>query len=183
MDIGSILLILSLLALVALFVARPFLENRRKPEGLTGEEDHEFSSLLAERDRVINALQELDFDHVAGKIPAEIYPEQRKQLLGHGAEVLRKIDTYLGEASVTAEERLEAAVAVQKSSLEPAYSRSGNGGGYPSSDTMLEAEDALEIEIANRRRARSAQAGGFCPKCGKPVQKNDRFCPKCGTAL
>ena len=33
------------------------------------EEEHELSSLMAERERVINSLQELDFDFKLGKIP------------------------------------------------------------------------------------------------------------------
>ena len=32
---------------------------------------------MAERDRVINSLQELDFDFKLGKIPEEDYPVQR----------------------------------------------------------------------------------------------------------
>jgi hypothetical protein len=35
---------------------------------------HEVSALKAERDRVINSLQELDFDHKLGKIPQRIIP-------------------------------------------------------------------------------------------------------------
>jgi predicted amidophosphoribosyltransferase len=41
----------------------------------------------------------------------------------------------------------------------------------------------MEALIASRRRERPEKAAGFCPRCGKPVQKLDRFCPKCGTAL
>jgi hypothetical protein len=48
-------------------------------------------------------------------------------------------------------------------------------------------EDALEAEIAARRRRPSAPAGvrkpGDCPQCAKPVQVGDRFCPHCGAAL
>ena len=59
MDLGSIFLVLGLLVLVGMFIARPFVE--RKATGFT-QEDHEYSGLMAERDRVLNALQEIDFD-------------------------------------------------------------------------------------------------------------------------
>ena len=68
MEIGSIFLILALFILVALFVARPFFEN--KSVSVT-EKEQEISSLMAEHDRVLGALQELDFDHYMGKIPEE----------------------------------------------------------------------------------------------------------------
>ena len=47
---------------------------------------------MAERDRVINSLQELDFDFKLGKIPDEDYPAQRAELLQKGADILRKLD-------------------------------------------------------------------------------------------
>jgi predicted amidophosphoribosyltransferase len=27
------------------------------------------------------------------------------------------------------------------------------------------------------------KAGGFCPKCGRPIHVSDRFCPRCGATL
>lgn len=38
----------------------------------------------------------------------------------------------------------------------------------------------IEEMIHKRRKAREEQTAGFCPKCGKPVQKSDQFCPSCG---
>jgi hypothetical protein len=118
MDLGSIFLILALAVLVSLFVSRPFFETAsetgapKQPEtdmaassagaepaaegpGQTANgarRDHDRSALLAERERLITALQELDFDHDLGKIPAEDYPAERMALLEAGANVLRKLD-------------------------------------------------------------------------------------------
>ena len=94
--IGALLLVLAVALVVGLFVSRPFL--RRETPLMTDdlsrqqELDHERSSLLAERDRVLNALHELDFDYALGKVPQEDYPEQRAILLHRGAEVLRQLD-------------------------------------------------------------------------------------------
>jgi len=38
----------------------------------------------------------------------------------------------------------------------------------------------IEEMIHKRRKVREEQTAGFCPKCGKPVQKSDQFCPSCG---
>ena len=95
MDIGSILLLLALLVLIGLFIARPLID--REAVVVSPEEDqqeHEISTLLAERDRILTALHELDFDHALGKIPEQEYPPQRALLLLQGADVLRKLDEY-----------------------------------------------------------------------------------------
>ncbi len=91
MDIGSIFLILAVLVPVVLYIARPLME--RSATVVTAEE-HQYSALLAERDRILNAIQELDFDHSLGKIPEEDYPVQRAILMRAGADILRQIDSY-----------------------------------------------------------------------------------------
>jgi hypothetical protein len=175
MDIGSIFLFLGLFILVVLFVSRPFFE--RSATAMT-QEEHEYSALLAERDRLLNALQELDFDHALGKIPEDEYPAQRAALLQRGAEILRQLDALQpGDAGQDVGERLEAAIAARREVSGPAPDGAGK--------RLLPAtpDDEYEVMIANRSRARSEKAGGFCPQCGKPIQKSDRFCPGCGTTL
>lgn len=162
MDIGSIFLILTLLLLTSLYISRPFLEHRS--HGVT-QEEHKLSALLAERDRILNSLAELDFDHFLGKIPEEDYPLMRQALLQRGAEVLRQLDEYQKDYG----ERLQTALA------EPAAATNPSQGG--------EADDPIEALLAKRRQQRASQAGGFCPQCGSAVTRSDRFCPKCGTAL
>jgi hypothetical protein len=182
MDLGSIFLILALLALVALFISRPFLERRpaSPAETVMGKpESQEFSALLAERDRVINTLQELDFDQELGKIPQEDYPNQRAILVQRGADILRKLDSFqVQNASETAEARLEAAIAARRAALVPT-TVPGNGAGLGGVDS----EDELEIQIASRRRKQQDKPVGFCPQCGGPVHESDRFCSKCGAKL
>jgi hypothetical protein len=187
MDIGSIFLILALLAVVVLLVSRPLFNRQSLPVfKLTDREDHDYSALLAERDRVIDALEELDFDNSMGKIPAEDYPVQRALLLQYGADVLRKLDEYPVstkeqkvemEAEETADARLETALAARRVA-RPAPAAAAfipNGG--------EEADEDIEILIASRRRARNGKSAGFCPQCGGPLQKTDHFCPKCGETV
>lgn len=177
MDLGAILLILALALLVGWFVARPLLE-RGAPVRLVEEaraeqaDDHWHSTLLAERDRLLNALQELDFDNAVGKIPPEDYPVQRAALLQAGADVLRKLDEIEQHSpSGSAEDRVEAEVAARRADA----SERGERKRLPAAD-----QDDLEALIASRRRARKEKAAGFCPRCGRPIQKSDRFCSSCG---
>jgi len=175
MDIGALFLLLALLILVALFVSRPFLE--RQPAAIL-QEEHVTSPLLAERDRILTALQELDFDYALGKIPAEEYPLQRNGLLQRGAAILRQLDVLTPSSSPingrgeSEEDRLEAAIAARR---VDAAARS---------DSAKEATDEdVEALIAKRRASRKDKAAGFCPKCGRPILSSDSFCPQCGYAL
>lgn len=182
MDIGSILLILALLILVGLFISRPFFEREDTIIGAeVSEEEHELSALMAERDRILNALQELDFDNALGKIPEQDYPFQRSALLASGAEVLRHLDAFrAGSAPAEdAEARIEAVVAARRADAR----RVAAGNGRPDASVAVGPDDEMEQLLASRRRQRGEKAAGFCPRCGGAVQKSDRFCPKCGASL
>jgi len=178
MDLGSIFLILGLFVLVTLFISRPFLGHKAT---VVSPEEHDYSSLLAERDRILTALQELDFDFTLGKIPEADYPIQRAAMLEHGAEVLRKLDeTRVETPRDEAEARLEAAIVARRADAARLQLAPNGASGRA---LRYVADDNLEVLIASRRRERSEKSAGFCPQCGRPVQQSDRFCPKCGTTL
>lgn len=175
MELTAIFFSLAVLILVALYLYAPFME--RKARQVT-QEEHELSALMAERDRVINSLQELDFDFRLGKIPEEDYPIQRTTLLRKGADILRKIDAIAGTSTLSSgngsdgrdtEARLEKAVAARRADTSTARAEI--------------TDDDIESMIAARRKRHKNKTAGFCPRCGKPVLVTDRFCPSCGKAL
>lgn len=168
MELTAVLFSLAVLILVGVYLYAPFMERRARR---VTEEEHELSALMAERDRVINALQELDFDFRLGKIPEEDYPTQRTSLLQKGAEILKKIDSLAPQpvAVPDTEERLERAIAARRA--DAAVAR------------VEVSDDDLESMLSARRKGRSSKSAGFCPKCGKPVLVTDRFCPSCGKSL
>ncbi|MEW6716996.1 MAG: zinc ribbon domain-containing protein [Chloroflexota bacterium] len=155
MDLGSLLFIVTVAVLTGWFVALPLIERRSAAISF---EEHEFSTLLAERDRILGALQELDFDYSLGKIPEEGYSTTRSDLVHRGAHVLRQLDNLQGVDGT----------------YQPADRRERKVTGE---------EDEIEALLAARRRSRKGEAAGFCPQCGKPVQVADRFCPGCGKKL
>jgi hypothetical protein len=176
-------LLIALLLGVSLYLVMPLIENRSHR---ISEETPQTSPLMAERDRIINALQELDFDFKLGKIPEEDYPTQRAELLKKGTDILRQLDAltpsplpapfggasrgegYRGEGPA-AEVRLEEAVSARR----------------PDAGTKAESlsDDEIESMLAARRKARKSSSAGFCPRCGKPVLVTDQFCSNCGKAL
>lgn len=175
MEIGSVFLVLAVLIIAGMYLYAPF-TARAGTMYSNNNEEHELSALKAERDRVINSLQELDFDFKLGKIPADDYPEQRQTLLQKGAEILRQLDEMealspnpspkgRGESEET---RIEKAAAKKRAD--------------DSSETEVDDKE-IEIMIKARRKQIKNKSAGFCPKCGKPVLVTDKFCPACGKAL
>ena len=168
MQITAIFFTLAILILVGIYLYAPFMEQRARR---VTEEEHELSALMAERDRVINSLQELDFDYKLGKIPEEDYPTQRAGLLQKGADILRKIDTLAPQpvAVQDVDARIEKAIAARRADGSVVRQELN--------------DDDVESMIAARHKSRKERSSGFCPKCGKPVMVSDRFCPSCGKAL
>lgn len=159
MDLAAILFLIALLLTVSLYLMTPLMGNRSRR---SAEESQESSSLLAEHERLLNALQELDFDFQLGKIPEEDYPVQRADLVRKGAEVLKKLD----------------AIAASRPQPRP----SAVGSSVPARAGAL-SDDDIESLLAARRKERKTRSAGFCPRCGKPVLVTDQFCPNCGKAL
>lgn len=165
MDLGALFLLLALALLVGVIISRPLFFKGTEDLAVSASlpAEHQRSTLLAERDRLLTALQELEFDHNLGKVPEEDYPEQRAALVKSTAEVLRQLDATPAVSAPAGEP-----AASQEMAPQPAV-----------------ADVVLEALIAAHRRARplDGKAAGFCSKCGKPATRSDKFCSRCGTAL
>jgi rubrerythrin len=166
MQLVSIFLALGIAVFVALYLYAPFHERRARR---VTEEEHELSTLLAERERALNTLQELDFDYKLGKVPEEDYPTQRLILLQKGAEILKRLD----------ELALQKAHDVKDADIERAIASRRRKTATVSNIT----DDDIESLVVNRRKGRTTKTAGFCPKCGKAVMAADKFCPSCGKPL
>ncbi len=153
MDLAAILFLIALLLTVALYLYMPLIGSKPRP---AAEETQAVSSLLAERERLLNALQELDFDFQLGKVPAEDYPAQRADLLRKGADILKQLDALAASRPPVVTKQASAAQL---------------------------SDDDIESMLATRRKARKTRSAGFCPRCGKPVLVTDQFCPNCGKSL
>ncbi len=153
MDIGSLLLSLALLILVAAFVAQPLMDKRRHSNGPAPADE-----LVARREAVLIELRDLDFDHGTGKVNDDDYAAQRARLVANGAEILRQL-----------------------AALEPLSPARAGESGTDGSQGRPDTDDDLEKMIAARRQVRKPAPGGkFCPHCGKPVHPGDKFCATCG---
>ncbi len=178
MDIGSLLLGLALLLLVAFIVARPILDRQGLPEKETSQAER----LAAERETLLAALRDLDFDHATGKISDEDYTPQRARLVAQGVAVLRQLDAVgpaMPEHALSAEDAIERAVAARR---RP-------DGARVAPRAAQSADDVIEAEVAARRKSAPVQRPAptpdsvTCANCGALAKPGDRFCPKCGQVL
>lgn len=169
MELGSLLLGLALLLVVAFIVARPLLEE----QGVRTPATNEAERWLAEREAALAALLDLDFDHATGKVADDDYAAQRAQLVARGAAALRALDALGVDGRERPEDEIERVVAARR-------------GRAPSPPADLEA--VVEAQVAARRAASSARrsspaAARRCTQCSQPAGAQDKFCAKCGAEL
>jgi len=132
--------------------------------------------LLANRERVLTQLRDLDFDRTMGKINEVDYAAQRAQLVAEGVAILKQLDALGAAASQPGGEpadEIEAAVAqVRARRAAPAPV-----------DVDAEIEAGVAAAAARRASKPSGSDKVFCPQCGAEAVPGDRFCARCGTPL
>lgn len=121
MDLGSILIGMSLAIVVAAYIVKPLIQH----EGhLVTEVDRHLSELQAERDRVLSRIQELDMDFTMGKLLEADYHFLRDELVLRGAQVLKELEaeagTDIADSQVARlEDEIEASVANIRTKGDP----------------------------------------------------------------
>jgi hypothetical protein len=157
MDLGSLLVIFSLVLMIAWFLGRPFLEKH--VIGVTKISRHA-SELQADRDQILINLQELDMDYDMRKISGDDYQSRRSVLLTRGAAILKELDQLKGVHPDAA------------AHLGGAMDRDGQ-----------DLEDQIELEILRKRILAKNESAGYCSQCGNQLFVGDRFCTKCGSRV
>jgi hypothetical protein len=163
MELAVLFLLLFVLGAIAFFVSLPFLNRSRNVNAPRKEKAT--AALVLERERILSALRDLEFDNSLGKIPEEDFPLLRNELMQKGAQVLRQLD----ELSPLASKR------------STNVNEDLPGKDTAASNPLL--DEDLEASLVKRRNAQKQKTAGFCPNCGKPIYATDLFCPSCGNAL
>jgi len=145
MAIGSILLGLALLIVVGLFLARPLLIPQPQKTGSLARRQQ----LEQEKEAYLNQIRALDFDYDTGKIPTEVYEEQRAILVKEAAVILKSLDEMPG-ADGDVYSQIEAALAEKRHE----HTVSSNG------QTSFCTQCGHPLDLDDK----------FCARCGQPVQ-------------
>ncbi|MFO8036287.1 MAG: zinc ribbon domain-containing protein [Anaerolineales bacterium] len=158
MDIGSVFILIAIMMLVAVYISQPFFEGEAAPP----EEGSEHSHLLAERERLLGSIKELDFDYDLEKISESHYQKARRKLVMEAAQVLQKIDAVEKERGIGKTTPTEAEIRKSPPRTEV---------------------DEIETLIAARRRELGEKRHIFCPHCGHVVGSDDQYCVHCGEKI
>ncbi len=106
----AVLIALAIAVIVVAFIAAPFFlqeENGAKAEAKEKDPDAATAraDLLAEKETVYAAIQELDFDFNSGKLSAEDHAMLRRRQEEHAATLLKRLDELEGTAQAAARPR------------------------------------------------------------------------------
>jgi hypothetical protein len=174
LTIGSVLLGIALLLIVILYLARPFVMPEDEAVRLDREE---VDGLVLRRDALLRQIRDLDDDMEAAKVAPELYQRNRPLLVRQAAVIMQQLDAH-GYSDAPA-----APIAADlDAQMEAAVRRLR---------TPEQVDADIEAAVRAARAAApvaatvpsAAAAVGFCPRCGRRVEADDRFCPKCGYAF
>jgi hypothetical protein len=95
----ALLLGAALAVLCVLWVARPFVREPQAADDRLAAPEERRLALLDERDRVLAALKQLEFDHRTGTVSDEDYRATVGGLRREAADAIRALDSLDGPAS------------------------------------------------------------------------------------
>jgi hypothetical protein len=154
MTTGSFLIVFLILVLSGMFIARPFFTR----SNLSGRSSSSIQdSLIAERERLLSAIEELDLELDLNKISPKEHSRNRDLLLAEAAGIIKQLDN-----------------------LKPGQKTGKAKKQTPAADPK---SDELEKMIAERRQQLRAEKSLVCNNCGGGVLIGDLFCSHCGETL
>jgi len=151
MEFSSILIVIFIFILSGIFVLRPFFVDE-KTSGRAG--SSRIDSMMAEKERLLLAIEELDQEFELEKISEEEHNRNRDILLSEAADVINQLD------------KLQKPSSSRKKAVQ-----------------QPKADDDLERLINERRLQLKNEKSLNCPKCGKTIGEGAQFCSHCGEAL
>ena len=152
MEFSSLLIVIFIFILSGVFIMRPFLVEEKKPKSSGSSR---IDSLIAEKERLLLAIEELDLEHELDKISTQEHNRNRDILLAEAADVLKQLDK------------------IQK----PGSSKKKK------TSTPTKTDDDLERLINERRQQLKNEISLKCPSCDQAVSEGAQFCSNCGEAL
>jgi len=150
-----------IVALAALaFVGYPLFRPREEAEAAPVV-DERMEKLRGERENVLTALSDLEFDHGLGNLSEPDYRDLRQGYRHRALAILKELDEVSSEQ------------AKQKGATE----RTSAGQAQRRDRIAVPAETPVPASAPSRR------GGAACPQCGGVFEPEDKFCARCGGAL
>jgi len=157
MEITSILIGIIFLGVSVSFVSLPFRKKHLKSVKTVK------TQVQAEqRETVLSALRDLDFDFKTGKVSEEDYTPLRTRLLIEAAQYI--------EQEMEQDEKLEAMIQSRHASRQESVKCDRCG-------------SSIEADQHFCAKCGSAVSHELCPHCGRKIRAGDLFCSSCGNRL
>jgi hypothetical protein len=158
MEISSILIGLVLFVASLAFVSLPFRQKPRASlKARKASEQHQ-----GQRESVLSALRDLDFDFKTGKVSEDDYTPLRARLMAEAAQYI--------EREKEEEEKLEALIQTRRTTQHKVINCDHCG-------ALIEGGQHFCTKCG------SAVNNELCPSCGKKNRAGDQFCSSCGSRL
>lgn len=176
----TLLFLTALASGVVLFVLFPIFARASEVSQRPTAVAQERKSLSEKKDRLYEAIKDIDFEYQAGKLSDTDYKSVRTGFLAQAAEVIARLEEInesdVGGAPATEEKD---SVAVERSE-EPA----------PESTEVASGPSCPSCEQPNPAGAQFCMRCGSkmttpanCPQCGIELQEEARFCTACGVTI
>jgi len=170
---NSIAIVLGFLTLIAVagIISRPWWGKQDEAqfeaeERLKSNQDIERQKLVEQRETILTALRDLDFDYSMDKLPHEDYLTFRQNLLLQAADIMTQLDLEQTNGEVEHTPFIEA-------NIDPNVDPNGDMPFCPTCG-QLSHPDAFYCTYCG------AQLETSCPACQQSVQPSDQFCVHCG---
>ncbi|MFQ5614530.1 MAG: zinc ribbon domain-containing protein [Anaerolineae bacterium] len=183
MDVAAITLGIIVTGAMAVFIAWPWWKQERDAQAEAGAKAgpagmDRSDSLVRQREAVLTALRDLDFDHATGKVVEADYGPLRQAMLAQAAGILAELDKAQAAAEAELDAGIEAEALAVRAGLAP------NGDGRPPAPDQACPACGWSIRPGALYCAGcGTKLGPICPGCGHSVQSADTFCAGCGLEL
>lgn len=157
MEITSILIGIVFLGVSVGIVSLPFRKKHLK--SVKAAKTHVQAE---QRETVLSALRDLDFDFKTGKVSEEDYTPLRTRLLIEAAQYI--------EQETEQDEKLEAMIQTRRAARQESVKCDHCG-------------SSIEADQHFCAKCGSAVSHELCPHCGRKIRAGDLFCSSCGNKL
>jgi uncharacterized membrane protein YvbJ len=167
----EIILALVIAALAALFISMPFFSRSKNTGGteyIPDPRDERLRALRVQKDSLLNAIKDIEFDHGLGKLSGEDFEELLGRYKVETAQVLKDIDAIVKNGPIREDDDLEREIWAERKKFLTSYN-----------------DEEIEKEILRAREAmwNTTSDTVYCSNCGSACEADDLFCSRCGAKL
>ena len=170
----TLLFLVALATGVVLFILFPVFARHGEVSRTLTPEAQERKNLSEQKERLYDAIKDLDFEHGAGKLSDADYQSVRADLVAQAAAVISQIDALPASAESSSERQPS-----PKQPKQPKEEVTEEEGPTCASCGQTNPAGAKFCFQCGERIAVEAS----CPECGTELPKEARFCTECGVAI